>query len=340
MINFNPISIIKLQNSQAISKPVSMGLKNDVFVRSTNNVSFKGSENHTFSEWAKENNFIENLEEILSNDENRIGKGFSHSAFAIPNCDEYILRTSSLNQKLKYSEAKIIDTEDKNLDVNIGQEVAMIEIPTEDFFPVKIEVLKKQKGKSIGVPPSQAIYVEETGELRKGELPYEAKERKKHYAKTIHQVAQLPVDAYEKLLADIESAAKAGYKFDHLNSNNLLVDEENSSINLIDMDKAKIPVNYGNVLYALTNINYLSTFTSSYDDNPMSQEAMTQAVGDTIDIIDKFMQAMQNKNLKLKQDDCSYEFFNLMNSIPMSFYCKTGDYHEKWQALKNRGIAV
>ena len=42
MINFNPISIIKLQNSQAISKPVSMGLKNDVFVRSTNNVSFKG----------------------------------------------------------------------------------------------------------------------------------------------------------------------------------------------------------------------------------------------------------------------------------------------------------
>ena len=227
---------------------------------------------------------------------------------------------------MHYSKAKIKDTEDKNLTINIGQQVAEITVPTSFVFPETIEVIKKQKGKSLGVPPYEALSANENGDLRKGELPYEALERKLHYAESIHDVAQLPVSAYEKLISDVISANEAGYSFDYLNSNNLLVDKNDKSINLIDMNKSGGGVNLGNVLYALTNISYFSTYSSSYDENPMSEDDVNKALNDTIQIISKFMQAMQNMGLKLDKNECSYQFMNLMNSFPFTLYCKTFDF--------------
>ncbi len=345
MLNINPIKFISTNNIQNKYPKKQIGLKSDTFVRSSNNVSFKGCEsadNNSFIKWAQETDFIKTqLPEILTNPNYKLGSGFSHSAYIIPGNKDYILRTPNMKVQKNYNfeNADIKDTEDKDLNVNIGQEVASIEIPIEDGFPLHIQVLKKQNGKAIGVPPFQAISIEETGSLRKGELPYEALERKAQYASTIHEVAKLPVEAYEKLIDDIRAAEKAGYYFDHLNSNNLLIDEEKGSINLIDMDKNKLPANLGNVLYALTNINYFSTFSSQYDSCPMSNEEIGTAIKDTLQITDKFVQAMKNKGEKFNRDECSYEFFNFINSMPFSFYCHTGDYNMKWEVLEQKGVA-
>lgn len=344
MLNINPVNFVKFNNFYKTQPKITSGLASDVFVRSANNISFKGEKetnSSSFIEWAKQTGFVQKqLSEILSNPDCKLGSGFSHSAYIIPDNEEYILRMPNIKVPLEYdySKASLKDTEDKNLKVNIGQEVASIEVPTKEGFPMVVEVLRKQSGDSIGVPPSQAVFVEETGALREGELSYEASERKEHYASTIHKVAQLPVESYEKLITDIREAEKAGYRFDHLNSNNLLVDEENESINLIDMDKSRVPANLGNVLYALTNICYFSTFSSKYDESPMSDDEIMTAIKDTMDITDKFIQAMQNKGEKFNRNECSYEFFNLMSSLPFCFYCKTGDDNAKWNVLADKGV--
>lgn len=344
MLNISPVSFLKINNSYKSQPKIMQGLANDVFVRSANNVSFKGlneADKSSFTLWADKTDFVQKqLPEILSNPDCKLGSGFSHSAFIIPDNPNYILRVPNTNIALNYdySKATLKDTEDKNLKVNIGQEIAKIEVPTKEGFPMVVEVLKKQEGESIGVPPAQAVFAEETGTLKEGELSYEARERKEHYASTIHKVAQLPVESFEKLISDIKEAEKAGYHFDHLNSNNLLVDDENASINLIDMDKSSVPANFGNVLYALTNICYFSTYSSQFDESPMGDDEIRTVIKDTMDITDKFIQAMQNKGEKFNRNECSYEFFNFINSLPFSFYCKTCDDNAKWDVLKSKGV--
>ena len=75
-------------------------------------------------------------------------------------------------------------------------------------------------------------------------------------------------------MTDYKKACSAGYRLDHLNSNNLLIDEENKSINLIDMERVNpdgtVP-HYANLLYSLTNCAYFDTYTYDYP-NPVSDE--------------------------------------------------------------------
>lgn len=345
MLNINPTKSVSIKNIKNKYPQKQIGLKSDTFVRSSNNVSFKGSEpqnNNSFIKWAKETDFIKTqLPEILVNPNCKLGSGFSHSAYIIPGNEDYILRTSNMKVQRIYDfeNAQIKDTEDKNLNVNIGQEVANIELKANDGFTIQIEVLKRQPGKPIGVPPSQAVYIEDTDKLRDGEIPYEAYERKKQYAETIHEVSNLPIKAYEKLIDEIRLAEKAGYHFDHLNSNNLLIAGEKGRINIIDMDRNQLPTNLGDVLYALSDINYFSTYSSQYDSCPMSKEAIGIAIKDTMEITDKFIQAMRNKGEKFNRNECSYQFFNFINSLPFTFYCQTTDNEKKWDILAQKGVA-
>lgn len=342
MLNVNPVGFVSNINKfTPVKLHLSKGLTADTFVKTT---SFKGGEveqSNNFISWAQENNFLDGtLQEVLSNPENKLGSGFSHSVYSIPNNDNYVLRMGNYiqNAQLDFSKATLKDTEDKKLNVKIGQKVAEIQVPTVSNFPYTIEVLQKQKGKSLGNPPAEAVYTE-SGSLREGEAPYEDYGRKVHYAQSISDVAQMPVSSYEKLISDVIKASEAGYSLDHLNSNNLLVDAENNAINLIDMDKSSGKANLGNLLYALTNISYFSTFTSEYDNSPMGKEEIDKAFVDSIQIISKFMEAMKNMGLKLNRDESSYEFIKLFTSAPFTFYCRTFGDSEKWDKLKQMGLA-
>ena len=97
MLNISPINFTKITNNFAkANQPIKQGLTQDVFVKSTNNVSFKGSEEvkntNNFIQWAEKTDFINSqLDDVLSNPENILGSGFLHTAYKIPNNDDFVL---------------------------------------------------------------------------------------------------------------------------------------------------------------------------------------------------------------------------------------------------------
>ncbi len=263
---------------------------------------------------------------------NKIGSGFTHSVYKIPNVEGYVFRvpTDNLNKSMDFMTARYKESsEAKDLDVNVGQKVGELKFITEDNHSVTVELRQFAKGISLGIPPIQAVRNKEE---------YNSMENKEYYAKTIAQTASLPLEAYEKLISDFQKVYKAGYHFDHLNSNNLLIDEKNKSINLIDLDKLKMKPNYGNLLYALTNIGYFETYTSAYDSNPVSDEKKNEVTFNTMQIIDKFTKAMQKQNVKFKMDEISYEFMKFLTSLPCYCFCQTTDFNTIWVKFEQMGI--
>lgn len=350
MLNISPLNFVKLNNSSFSKQYVKQGLSSDVFVKSPNNTAFKGAQStnsaNSFIKWAQDTKFTENqLTEILLNPDNIIGSGFSNTAYKIPGNDSYILRvlTSSASRinPSNIPNAKLKDTKDKNPEINIGQKVAEIEIPGEyTADSITVEVLKRQNGESIGVQPPETL-CNDFGDPLPDVISYEDYSRKEKYARTIHKVAQLPVESFEKLISDFTKASEAGYHFDHLNSNNLLVDSEDESINLIDMSIGSgkpVKPNYSNLLYSLTNISYLQTYISKYP-NPVSDEDKNTSIEDTINIISKFMEAMQNQGAKFDRDLESIEFgYKFKSSLPCKVYCRSYDDNGFWHKAEAMGL--
>lgn len=338
MLNFHPINftINKIDNTQANKSFYNtQKMPCDTFVRTGSKVSFCGNQKESdFAKFLKEYNLQEKLPEIL-NSKNAIGHGYNHTVYSIPNNEEYVLRTPSSFDlsKIKNAEIKIEATED-DLDINIGQKVGQIEV--KNGLSSTIEVLKKQKGEPIGNPPPTAVFDEYTGKLRNGELEYESPIRKEKFAKSIEALANLPVKSYEKLIEDYRIAANNGYFFDHLNSNNLLVDSENQTIGFIDMDKRKDEPNFGNLLSALTNSCYLNTYISTDYRNQVSEDDKNTVIKNTITIINKYLEAMKNKHETINFDKSSMEFFTFMNSAPMSFACGAWDFEEKKKFINDK----
>lgn len=309
MINFLPINFIKPQaQAKTIAKiPFRGNLKQDTFEK--RGVSFKGAECE-FGNWCKKNNFSpEKINTIINNPKNALGKGNFNTVFKIPDCEEYVLRISNEElkdaQKVDWSEANFIDTEDKNISINIGQAVGKYE--TKDK-KIQIEILKKQQGEPIGVKPKLVIQESKLGGLKEGEVPYGALSRKKKYASTLHKVANLPVSSYEKLIEEYQIAHKAGYCFDYQNSNNLLVDKANKKINFVDMskaDKIKKPV-YEELLYSLMNAEYYDEYIN---DQSIEYEKRYATYEDNKKIVEKFITAMKNKGVKFNTKELNEIYF-------------------------------
>ena len=348
MININPVRFANINNVYAQQPKTKLtGLASDVFVRS-NAPSFKCRDDESFMDWAKKTNYVmADFPHIFFSDNTVIGSGFNHTTYMIPETDKYILRgpneqiIKTVANQIDFQKTTIEDIEDKNLKINIGQPVASIKAQTKIGIPIFFEVLKKQEGTSIGVPPYSALS-DEYGNLKPGIEPYEAESRKVKYAESIKEVANMPIEAYETLISELEEAAKAGYKFDYLNSNNILLDEKNKRFNLIDMDKVSNPenntVNYGNVLYALTNYCYYDTYTSnSFMNRMISPIEKEEAAHNTIKTIQKFVIAMQKKGVKFDKANKSYEFDKLLGSKVID--CLNDSDKNKWSYFERNQVA-
>ena len=247
-----------------------------------------------------------------------------------------VLRETNFNYN-DFNVEKLTDTEDKNLKINIGQSIGNIKLRNSNKMSVIVDVLKKQRGASIGNPPPRAICNEYNEELREGEEPYEAMSRKTKYAKSLESLASLPVETYEELIQKVKEASKLGYKFDYLNSNNLLVDEENQQINLIDMDRIRGgEEDYGSLLYALTNIKYFGTYCSKYDGNLVDADKQLEAIENTVQIAKKYLEAMKRQNVKFNTEKPTIEFFEFVRSLPATFLCDKSDPNEKLKILQQK----
>ena len=275
-------------------------------------------------------------------DENLIGAGNFNFAYSIPNCEDYILRVTKYDidgiKEADFSKAQFKIVED-GLDINIGQKVASIEIPTIYPIPMEIQILKKQAGEAIGVQPPETLCKNEWGELRDGFAPYEDYSRKERYERTLQKVADLPVEAYEELLIEFEKASRTGYRLDYLNSNNLLVDDKQGKINLIDMEKYGIMDNYAGLLYGLTNAQYYRTYCDKYY-NPVSDLQREKATENTITIIKKFVTAMRNQGLKFNRVNTPYEASkDLFNGFPCWKAFGVMSEQLVWECLYQMGVA-
>lgn len=340
-MNINKIQTIPVIN-KAFTKtvPFRAGKIEDIFERTTKPAS--GSDNKAI-QWLENEDYVnKRLIKDISNPQNKIGSGFSHSGFVIPGNNEYVLRVSnseiSKNQFAKY---EIKDTEDKNLKINIGQSVAEITLKDKNGTKISdIEVLRRQNGYPLGVKPYSTIYNEDFS-IRQGELPYEAPERKADYEKSIEAVAKMPVEAFETLLDNINEASDKGYRFDFLNSNNILIDEKNNSLNLIDMEKRGqySKIDNASILYALTNIEYYNTYKSEFDNNPKSDDETKKAFENTMEIITKYTTAMKNKGLKFDTQIYSHEAQDLMLSPPFMCFCRAFTIDQELNNLKRMGLA-
>lgn len=310
-------------------------MDNDYFIKSTH---LENISQNDFIKWANETGFYPHrLVDVMKDEENILGKGFSNTVYKIPGNNDYVLRVSNASAINidDLSDYSLEDVEDKNLDGNYGQCIA--KITSSDFRKPDIFVLRKQTGITNGNPPSSVIYFE-NGDLKPGELPYEAYDRKEHYAKSLQILADMPQEAYDNVVYNLSKLGDMGYKFDYYNPNNFLLDEEGEQINIIDLEKVQkgYKNDLGNALWALSDISYLNTFMSKHDSYPMSEDDSNKAFKNTITIIDKYTKAIKNNGQTYSFD--GYEFFQLLNSVPMSFYLRTWDIEEKRQKLKDMGV--
>ena len=316
----------------------------------TTKPSFKGSDDaflpsfkaptdyEKFENWARENKFQEKVKDIISNEENVLGNGFSNTVYQIPENDEYVLRVGNSSKKeieeqLKDSKIEIIKNGSDNLQGNYGQQIA--ELKLENSY-ARIEVLKKQQGKTYGVPPTAVIY-EENGNLRAGEVPYEDISRKEQYEKSLAAIAKYPVSSYEKLIEDILRAQRAGYAFDFENANNFMYDNKTQSINMIDLVRRGTPFKneLGNILWSLVCTNYSGTYFKS-DENEISNARKNETMKNNLEIIEKFTLAMKNKGVKFDYNNA--RLHELVGSMPMMTWARSFDRETIWGKLDHLGI--
>ncbi len=313
-----------------VTKPIEC----DCFVKKT----IKKADNE-FINWATDTKFIPADIKYSLSKENLLGKGFSNFVYKIDGNKDYVIRFKRYEgdiQNLDFSDYEIIDVQDRDLKGNFGQPIA--ELRSKDKTKPILQILKRQKGITNGNPPTTAIY-HENGDLRQDELPYEAIERKKHYSHCLRILANLPQESYDKLVRELSQIGNLGYRFDYYNPNNFMLDENNSQINIIDLEEIKkgFENDLGNALWALSDIMYLSTFMSSKDDELISDEEKNAAFQNTITIIDKYVKALKNNGLKFSTQ--GYEFYTqVLDSLPMSFYLATADMEEKCQKLREIGV--
>ena len=333
MLTITPISFSGIRNlpKSSFNNATLPKLGQDSFSK-RNNVSFRGN-GAEFANWMRENEFcLHDIQRMIC-DENLIGAGNYSTVFSIPECDEYVLKVSNYDvdsiKTADLSQARL-KINDEELGINIGQKVAAIEIPTIFPMPMEIQVLKKQAGESVGVQPPETI--------KENEKSYEDYSRKEKYERTIHKLAQLPVESYEQLLSDFVEADRLGYVFDYLNSNNLLVDEENKKINLIDMEKYGLAGNLSGLLYSLTNAQYYRTYCDKYY-MPVSEAQREQATNDTIEIIKKFTLAMKKQGLKFDRNKVTYEANTyLFGGYPCWLAFGAMNEYQVWDRLSQMGL--
>ncbi len=355
-ISFNGVQNIKRVMTQNIAFQgrvpgyLEDALNGDTFVKSAqepfDNEKAKAETPNGFIEWANETDFIKSgmLKEALK-PENLIGEGFEHAVYNIPGNDDFVLRIKrgfyKETQKFDYDNYDMEDTRDMELDGNYGQQVAVLsdkDKSIKGYLKPSIEVLKKQKGFPNGNPSPRALY-NENGTLREEVLPYEDDSRKRHFARSINALAQMPDETYDQLIEDLLVSGEAGYKFDPENSNNFLIDEENQRINIIDMSPAEKPHKdrFGNTLYALINLEFLGEYMrsgSGYE--PENPNEINDTIGKMFDVIDKYTDAMKKKLQKFNMS--SFRFNDFMHNPISSFWLRTGDFDEKVNKLREMGL--
>lgn len=325
-MNISPIIFSKVYNQTNLSNKniFSNSLKNDVFVRTT---SFGKKDTRddksfeSFEKWAEETNFIDNALKMINETAPILGSGFEGTTYAIPGCDKWVMkeykRANLLPEGLKRPRiTKITDVSPK---LNIGQFVASVKIPVGPSYSQQFYVLKRQEGKSFGVPYSDRDTVSDSNVQK--------------HIESLRELAHFPQETYKKLLDDIEYVNKQGCELDCVNPYNFMVDSNKQTINFVDANDARREkgIQYGDVLFALLD----GDFAYSFENSNRPQWEKDEANKYSREICSKFLSSMIKKQARFTP---SPKFDKVYNSKVFSQVIGETDAHKKEDLMITLGL--
>ena len=319
-----PLNIPSL-NKNSMFKSKQIALQSDTFIKTQ---SFKGNKTQNSDKsfealqtWSSNTDFLSKVQEIDEKTGKILGGGFEGTTYEIPQTDNWVLKKYNRGNfvPIQNEKAKLSEIKDISPLLNIGQTIARVEIPAGKNYSYVYYVLKRQTGKSIGVPLSSADYINESNINT--------------HLMSLEQLANAPQTTFDKCVKDIQYVTEQGYEFDAGNPYNFMFDSEKQHINFVDIndrlrDKS---TQYGDVLYALLDGKFRETFDNSDCDENIKHSAEMYSNH----IIEKFFTAMKKNNAKFS--DGRY-FAQLINSNAFDGVLKTSSLEERVNELKDRGL--
>ncbi|MBI2989995.1 MAG: hypothetical protein HYY51_02270 [Candidatus Magasanikbacteria bacterium] len=159
-------------------------------------------------------------------EENLIGHGGNADVYQIPGVETYVVRVKQWGNGGHEIQSEIEEVEDVFPEFNVGQAVA--KMPEDGIF-----FLKRQTGIPAGVP---------YGEIRrKG-----GEKADSMYAEHSKRAAEMPQSAYDEFAKLLIVINERDHQFDPSKANNVLVDVESGSFNLVDINKREEGSTYRN----------------------------------------------------------------------------------------------
>ena len=324
-MRISPVSINKInfiRNNQYNLKGLQSKSNIDSFTRTTTFGFSSDKSFDAFNKWARETNFVENVQDIIDRTGTILGAGFEGTTYSIPGNEQWVIkqfnRSKVIPETLKKPEISRI--KDISPDLNIGQFVATVKVPMNDRLAHHLYILKKQTGQSYGVPHTSRNEVNDS--------------TVKLHLDSLNKLARMPMDTYRKLVDDISYVTQRGYKFDAGNPYNFMIDSAEKRVNFVDIaDKLddKSTTQYGDVLYALLDADFAENFKNSTRSDIEKRDAKIYSFL----ICSKFTAAMQEKKVKFSP---SQNFTKVFTSDAFDYLLASTHEINKIKRLKELGL--
>ncbi len=264
------------------------------FGKSNNDNSFKA-----FKTWAEETDFYSKALNIIDFTGEILGSGFEGTTYEIPDNDNWVIKEEkrSASIPVKTDSPQITEIPDLTPNLNLGQMIAHVIVPSTPYSSRRFFILKKQKGETYGVSYDKRNQVSESNINT--------------HLKSLKLLSSFPIDSFKEVVEEVVQANKAGLKFDFYNPNNIMIDEENKKINFVDVDKGSIhPLKnqLADILFSLLDGEFAKNFNKYCNSNTKKNEARKYSY----EIICKFETAVRACGADF-QKTAGYEM--LLNSL-------------------------
>lgn len=253
--------LLKTNPYEAISKiNCNVGLLAYKPIFNVNNIAFKRqASSNDFKKWLSENN-INNSEDLFSlventiKKENYLGSGTEQTAYSIENSDDYILKCP----KTGFTKGSYKPVKGEFETINLGQTIAIIG---------NAKICKKQKGIVSSIPYAERI---------NGKTNCQA-----IYLNHLLRAKNMPQKAYDDLALIFEKLNDKEKFFDYYNPNNILLDTECETFNIVDDLKdatSEEEINtFMSIINPLIDIRYMPNAKNKEGIIPIWQEIITKS---------------------------------------------------------------
>ena len=230
---------------------------------------------------------------LPSKEDYYIDRGGNASVYALPGTD-YVVRIPHAAHYVTWVDGLLTVVPDPFEGRNFGQAVAV-------DSKTGISVLLRQSGKPAGL----AIPIKAKEGVRTEAEAQQMNDTA--YASAVRSAAALPQKAYDSLAASLEYVHKRGYAFDPSKSNNILIDQDASAFNIVDLHEGAYRADAGDIIVPLMG----NTYAWRYKGPTLQREYAA--------IINKSMLAAERANLPAPKDTSSLAYsFELAGMNPVS----------------------